>query len=105
MVYNHKLGSTSMPFGNVQSGTKYKLSYKLLIRVIRKVTLSSPYLWASLHPPLHPLSGRTLRRGGRQQPHQTLKKSKKYKGGKKCHTMVAQSSPKMPKQHHSALKA
>jgi hypothetical protein len=28
-------------------------------------------------------------RGGRQQPHQTLKKSKKYKGGKKHHTMVA----------------
>ncbi len=36
-------------------------------------------------------------RGGRQQPHQTLKKFKKYKGGKKHHTMVAQSAPKMPK--------
>jgi hypothetical protein len=35
--------------------------------------------------------------GGRQQPHHSLKKFKKYKGGKKCHTMVAQSSPKMPK--------
>ncbi len=47
----------------------------------------------------------TPRRGGRQQPHQTLKKSKKYKGSKKRHTMVTQSSPKMPKWHHSTLKA
>ncbi|KAH8959048.1 hypothetical protein BDL97_06G060800 [Sphagnum fallax] len=31
---------------------------------------------------------RNPRRGGRQQPHQTLKKSKKYKGGKKHHLMV-----------------
>jgi hypothetical protein len=44
-------------------------------------------------------------KGGRQQPHQTLKKSKKYKGGKKHHVMVAQSTPKMPKWHHSTLKA
>jgi hypothetical protein len=48
---------------------------------------------------------RNPRRGGRQQPHQTLKKSKKYKGGKKHHLMVTQSTPKMPKWHHSALKA
>jgi hypothetical protein len=41
--------------------------------------------------------GKTLRRGGRQQPHHSLKKFKKYKGGKKCHTMVLQSSPKMLK--------
>jgi hypothetical protein len=47
----------------------------------------------------------TPRRGGRQQPHQTLKKSKKYKGGKKHHLMVTHSTPKMPKWHHSALKA
>jgi hypothetical protein len=40
---------------------------------------------------------KTPSRGGRQQPHQTLKKFKKYKGGKKHHTMVAQSAPKMPK--------
>jgi hypothetical protein len=39
----------------------------------------------------------TPRRGGRQQPHHSLKKFKKYKGGKKCHMTVAQSSPKMPK--------
>jgi hypothetical protein len=39
----------------------------------------------------------TPRRGGRQQPHQALKKFKKYKGSKKRHPMVAQSSPKMPK--------
>jgi hypothetical protein len=37
------------------------------------------------------------RRGRRQQPHHSLKKFEKYKGGKKRHTMVAQSSPKMPK--------
>jgi hypothetical protein len=49
--------------------------------------------------------GRNPERGGRQQPHQTLKKSKKYKGGKKHHTMVTHSTPKMPKWHHSALKA
>jgi hypothetical protein len=48
---------------------------------------------------------KTPRRGGRQQPHQTLEKFKKYKGGKKHHTMVTQSAPKMPKWHHSALKA
>jgi hypothetical protein len=48
---------------------------------------------------------KTPRRGGSQQPHRWLKKFKKYKGGKKRHTMVAQSSPKMPKWHHSALKA
>ncbi len=48
---------------------------------------------------------RNPRRGGRQQPHQTLKKSKKYKGGKKHDLMVTQSTPKMPKWHHSALKA
>jgi hypothetical protein len=48
---------------------------------------------------------RNPRRGGRQQPHQTLKKSKKYKGGKKHHLMVTQSTRKMPKWHHSALKA
>jgi hypothetical protein len=41
--------------------------------------------------------GETPRRGGRQQPHHLLKKFKKNKGGKKRHTMVAQSSPKMPK--------
>jgi hypothetical protein len=34
----------------------------------------------------------TPRRGGRQQPHQTLKKSKKYKVAKKHHTMVTQST-------------
>ncbi len=45
------------------------------------------------------------RRGGRQQPHHSLKKFRKYKGGKKSHTMLAQSSPKIPKWHHSALKA
>jgi hypothetical protein len=48
---------------------------------------------------------KTPRRGGRQQPHQTLKKSKKYKGGKKHPTMVMQSTPKMPKWHHFTLKA
>jgi hypothetical protein len=48
---------------------------------------------------------RTPRRGGKQQPHQTLKKSKKYKGGKKHHTIVTQSSPKIPKWHHYARKA
>jgi hypothetical protein len=37
------------------------------------------------------------RRRKRQQPHHSLKKFKKYKGGKKCHTMVVESSPKMPK--------
>jgi hypothetical protein len=37
---------------------------------------------------------RNPERGGRQQPHQTLKKSKKYKGGKKHHTMVTHSTPK-----------
>jgi hypothetical protein len=58
-------------------------------------------LVVSYPPPL----GGTPRRGGRHQPHQTLKKSKKYKGGKKCHTMVAQSSPKMLEWHRSALKA
>jgi hypothetical protein len=51
------------------------------------------------------LQRETPRRGGRQQPLQTLKKSKKYKGGKKHHTMVTQSTPKMLKWHHSALKA
>ncbi len=44
-------------------------------------------------------------RGGRQQPHQTLEKFKKYKGDKKHHTMGTQSAPKKPKWHHSALKA
>jgi hypothetical protein len=50
-------------------------------------------------------SGRTPRKGRRQQPHQTLKKCKEYKGGKKSHMMVAQSSPKMLKWHHFTLKA
>jgi hypothetical protein len=36
---------------------------------------------------------KTPRRGGRQQPHHSLKKFKKYKTGKKRHTMVTQSSP------------
>jgi hypothetical protein len=41
---------------------------------------------------------KTPTRGGRQQPHHSLKKFKKYKVGKKRrHTMVAQSSPNMPK--------
>jgi hypothetical protein len=39
----------------------------------------------------------TPRMGGRQQPHQTLKKFNKYKGGKKHHMMVTLSTPKMPK--------
>jgi hypothetical protein len=30
------------------------------------------------------MSEETPRRGGRQQPHQTLKKSKKYKGGQEA---------------------
>jgi hypothetical protein len=65
-------------------------------RLIRKVTLSFTPYSLCFHPPI-PLSEETPRRGGRQQPHQALKKFKKYKGGKKCHLMVAQSSPKMPK--------
>jgi hypothetical protein len=52
-----------------------------------------------------PLFRKTPSKGGRQQPHQTLEKFKKYKGGKKHHTMVAHSAPKMPKWHHSTLKA
>ncbi len=61
------------------------------LRSPKPLFLPSPYLTCSLR------LEETLRRGGRQQPHQALKKSKKYKGGKKHHMMVAQSSPKMPK--------
>jgi hypothetical protein len=70
-------------------------------------TLTTKSVAEKLHRPLWAISAseKTPRRGGRQQPHQTLKKSKKYKGGKKRHTMVTQSTPKMPKWHHSALKA
>jgi hypothetical protein len=34
-----------------------------------------------------------------------IKEIQEVQGGKKRHTMVVQSSPKMPKWHHSALKA
>jgi hypothetical protein len=47
---------------------------------------------------------RTPRRGGRQQPHQTLIKGRKYKGGRKCHRMVALSVPMMLLWSHSFLK-
>jgi len=44
-------------------------------------------------------------RGGRQQPHQSLDKGRKYKGGRKCHLMVAWSDPRMFKWSHSLLKS
>jgi len=34
-------------------------------------------------------------RGGRQQPHQSLEKLRKYKGGSRRHEMAASPSPKM----------
>ncbi len=71
---------------------------------IKQVKFWNPKFCTQISIPTNPLR-KTPRRGGRQQPHQTLKKSKKYKGGKKHHTMVMQSAPKMPKWHHSTLKA
>jgi hypothetical protein len=44
-------------------------------------------------------------RGGRQQPLQSLEKSRKYKGGSKRHEMAASPSPKIQSWSHSALKA
>jgi hypothetical protein len=44
-------------------------------------------------------------RGGRQQPHQSLKKLRKYKGGSRRHEMAASPSPKMRPWSHSVLKA
>ncbi len=43
----------------------------------------------------HKLPRKDPEKGRRQQPHQTLKKSKKYKGGKKHHTMVAHKLPRV----------
>ncbi len=77
--------------------------------VAREILVRIGLLGPLLVPPGPLVNGIIARKdpekGRRQQPHQTLKKSKKYKGGKKHHTMVAQSAPKMPKWHHSALKA
>ncbi len=44
-------------------------------------------------------------RGGRQQPHQSLEKFIKYRGGRKCHPMVVSSCPRMFMCNHSFLKA
>jgi hypothetical protein len=44
-------------------------------------------------------------RGGRQQPLQSLKKSRKYKGGSRRHEMAVLPSPKIWPWNHSALKA
>ncbi len=34
-------------------------------------------------------------RGGKQHPHQSLDKGRKYRGGRKCHLMVTSSVPRM----------
>jgi hypothetical protein len=49
--------------------------------------------------------GGNPKRGGRQQPHQSFEKFVKYKGGRKCHRMVASSFPRMFICNHSFLKS
>ncbi len=99
-----ELGCTKHP--RTQNGKGLQLGAPMFHRV-HAVKHCNPFSSSSpaLRKPSWTGSRKNPSRGGRQQPHQTLEKFKKYKGGKKHHTMVTQSAPKMPKWHHSALKA
>jgi hypothetical protein len=50
------------------------------------------------------LIGENPQAGREATPHQTLIKGRKYKGGRKCHRMVALSVPMMLLWSHSFLK-